>query len=221
MPGKEANRTSHPSYGSINIGRVQGRAQLFQSPFYHDGFVKLTISGAELERSLSADWIYDRAPKIEVYLSYNQFAEALTSLNSGSTPCTIASFNGDQIESPPVEDKFVLFKREADENLQSCRDSLKRLEDKINESTISVKSKKEFLNELTVAERALSDKLPFVANQFAEYTEVMVRKAKTEIRAYADHTIHEMGINALRQNIQSPPVDLKPAIDVSLLPGGE
>src|SRR3990167_59669 len=97
----DENIIKHESFGVLQVSKVQGtRRSLFGSSIEHNHFIALRICPATLKRHLNRDWISDvgSIPYIEVMMSYNQFAEAITSFNQGSwTPVTIDRINGKQV----------------------------------------------------------------------------------------------------------------------------
>ena len=84
-------RTSHPSYGTIMFNRSNSRVTpLFGSSIKHNNVIIMELRHAEIERGLNRDWVYGKAPIVEIEMSYSQFAEAITSFGCGSgVPCTI------------------------------------------------------------------------------------------------------------------------------------
>src|SRR5690606_19504838 len=94
---------THPSYGSIHLGRVSGSAKLFMSPFRHNGFISISISRAKRVRNLANDRLHGELRKlVEVLMSEAQFAHFITSMFDGSgTPCTIHQVTGTTMPEPP------------------------------------------------------------------------------------------------------------------------
>jgi len=76
---------SHPSYGMVSFNRQQQTppANLFGSSIKHQTLISLTIRRGTKERDLSRDWYFGGEELIEVLLSPNQFAEAITHMNMG------------------------------------------------------------------------------------------------------------------------------------------
>jgi len=80
----------HPAFGQIRASRVSGHAVLYGSDFVHQGFVTITISTSQLQRTLAREWYFGKSEVIEVALSEAQWATFVSSMNMGSgVPCTI------------------------------------------------------------------------------------------------------------------------------------
>lgn len=105
-------RLTHPSFGKIEIvrGTCSQSQNLFGSSIKQHAYISIAIHKAVLYRGLNSDTIFSEgAPIVEVQMSPSQFADAITSLNSGGTPCTIEYMNGQKIPEPLLESKRVKF----------------------------------------------------------------------------------------------------------------
>lgn len=191
--GWEKDKDKQPYMGMVGLYRVSGKVSLFDSETTHQNFIALRIRQASRRRGLSSDWIYGEEDLIEVYMSEAQFASMITSLNMGDgVPCTLHWIKGGAHIQPPgkPDDQTDLFHDEMLEKLVKALDALKALKE---QPGISKKRQ----HEIDQIIQELDNNTGFVANQFAEYMEHRVSKAKTEVEAYMNAFIHRAGMKAL------------------------
>jgi hypothetical protein len=192
----------HPAFGLIHAGRTTGGASvLFGSDFEHHNSVRITISGAELHRSLSNDWHHGRNELIEVELSEAQWATFVSSLNmGGGTPCTVRHIGGKRTPEIPLRRVEDVAKAEAAAKFQQVSSRVKAtiaaMEGEIGKSLSKVKRDK-LLEELHSLDMDLRSSLPFMQREFGEHMEGVVEKAKIEVNAYMQTTISRAGLKAL------------------------
>ena len=175
----------HPSFGQLQIHRYSGgNRQLYGSSIEHNGGISLKICQSEYERSLNNDHYFAEAmPLIEVNMSYNQFAEAITSgMNSSGTPVTITSFNGERIEGCQFENKRKQIDREFENKLKKISKNLSEtIEDAkvlLSGSKAPNKSERELiLNQIKNLEMQLNSNIPFIKKQFSEEVDKTIVEA--------------------------------------------
>lgn len=194
----------HPSYGQIGASRVSasGGYYLYGSDFGHQHFVTITISRSELMRGLSNDWPHAKEELIEVALSEAQWASFVSSLNVGSgVQCTITGIGRESV--PGIErrtNRHEQFGGELADNFVVAKEELRKLRQKLTESTLGKKAKDELLKHVERAEREIGSSSGFVVEQFGEHMEQTVEKAKSEVNAYMQHVLTRTGIKALAEN---------------------
>lgn len=192
---------THPAYGQIGASRVQGGHRLYGSDFMHHSAVRITIRGSKLMRGLSRDWHAAEDEYIEVSLSESQWAEFVSTLNSGmGTPCTVNFVRGIG-ELPGIEgttDRIAQFAGEVKKDVQRSLGNLDKLLKQLDESSLGKKAKEELIMAAKLARQDIESNLPFVAKSFDEHMEQTVQRAKTEINAYANHVVTRTGIAALK-----------------------
>lgn len=192
---------THPAYGQIGASRVTGRHQLYGSDFEHHSFVKIAIRASSLCRGLSRDYYATGDEYIEVALTESQWAEFLTTLNSGlGTPCTVEFVRGVG-ELPGIErtvDRRAQFASEVKKDVQRSLGNLDKVLKMIDESSIGKAKKEELIMAAKLARQDIESNIPFVAKSFEEHMETQVQRAKTEIHAYVGNAIQRAGIAALK-----------------------
>lgn len=196
----------HPSYGMLSIGRSMGTLdkRLFGSSLKsHHGTIRLTVHPGYMQHELNHDWYHSRSEVLfEIELSAAQFAEAITSINSGSTPCTIRVNNDGDVEDPPeleteverVKNRFAGDLKDMIKVMKERRAEIEKLTDKLGS-----KQKERLRIELDVMIQQLTANAPYVLEQFDKATEKVVVSAKTEIESFAMHVLHAAGLEALAE----------------------
>lgn len=193
--------TKHESFGMIEINRVSGHHQhLFGSSIEHQHTISLKITEGEIQRGLSRDWFYSNRVIVEVVMSQTQFAEAITSIGSSGTPCTIQyRIDKGVMEKSPFESKIRQFNDEFEKDMvkiaSRCDDLIKEAEDR--------KLPKSIQQQLKMLKQDLACSVPFVNKQFTEQMEHTVKEAKGEVDAFITNRIHTLGLEAFRDQLPS------------------
>ncbi len=196
----------HESFGLVRFNRVSGGVRLFGSHLeQHQHYITMAVSRAKVCHGLSYDRYHPTDHLIEIKLSAAQFAEAITSLNSGvGAPCTIYEIGRVLMEPVPVEAQAEHqkiregFEEKIDETaieLEKARDDWAAILD--GSKTISKGRAREMLKVLTHAAQELRKNAPFVVNQFRESADKVVTSAKAEIEAFAQVVLTRAGMAAI------------------------
>lgn len=186
----------HPSFGTIEISRYQCTERpLFGSSIMHHNGISIKISHAELHRSLSRDWIFPRKTIVEIDLSPSQFADAITSLNSGNTPATITYIAGqhDKIPMPPFQSKIREFNVEFEQHIATISKSF----DEVLKLAGETKAQKRLIRELELLKQEFKNNIPFVAESFSEQLAKTVTEAKGEVEAFVEAKLKHAGLEKL------------------------
>lgn len=201
----EEKRETHEAYGMVGFSRCQGNPRLFKSDIRGGNYITLTIRTASVDHHLSRDWVYGEKELIEVYLSPNQFAELLTTMNYGSgVPCTINHFNGKRMEKIPdrdSEEKIISdgFEKRMRDLSASMKNDIKELSDLFeNKKTLSKEDKRNIEWKFKSIVQEVENNFPFVLNQFQESVGKTVVQAKAEIEAQVSSVIHKTGLDSLK-----------------------
>lgn len=205
----EGTKKTHPAFGMIQIHRIQGSpGQLYGSEIKnHGSFIRISIHPGEEHWHLSQTWRHARAQTLaEVDMSAAQFAEAITSFNTGSgVPCTIRFIKGDGEVEGFVDDDTLHEQIKSDirertsEVAKGVKDLRVQLQATLAKSGLSKAKQKEILDVLGSAESLLSSSLPFVLDQYTEATEAIKAKAAAEVDALATTVAHKLGLQTLQQ----------------------
>jgi len=202
-------KEDHPSYGQLQISRVTCNhgIPLYGSSSKFKEVIKLSISHSEYHRSLHRAWYFPKDTIVEVEMSPSQFAEAITSLNSGSgTPVTIKRIEKDwKIPEPPFKDERDLFHKEFNEDVQEIfnktDDMIQTATDMLEQKTVSKKALNALIGKLAMIRQDIESNMPFLAKSFNEHIDKTVSSAKVEIETFIEHKIHNAGLEALQSHM--------------------
>lgn len=213
----------HPSYGNVSITRVSGHAALFMSPFTHQHFIRFSIRRSSRTRSLSNDNAYGSGPTlVEFSMSEAQFARLFTSLNMGAgAPCTLNYIGGQQMPDCPEQMETERFHKDVERDMDkvaSGLDAARKAAEALLASKAPTKKEREaVLEAIVAAQRNISDRMPFVARQLRERMEKVVADGKTELEAFANRTLHSLGLSAIAK--AAPTLELKTGSNEKLVEG--
>lgn len=181
----------HESFGFIRASRVHGRAELFDSAISHQNFVSITIGRAKQERRLHQTWNFTQDELITVDLSEHQFAQFITSMNSGSgSSCTLRRVGGKPIERPPQDmntrQSFEPEMRDETEKVaRLLAEGVAKLKSLADQGRATKGQLKEALGAIVDVQNQLISTLPFIMKQFAEHVEELTNRAKSDLSAHA------------------------------------
>lgn len=194
----------HKSYGMIDISRTQGKDRiLFGSSIKHHNTIRIRISPGELKRHLNTDWYHAIGiPYIEVELSQTQFAEAITNMNTGGTPCTIKQVGGEYVGECDYENKKEIIENEFLGHINKLYEKMDRLTENAEKILKGSKAprkgeKQDILNAISNLKMEVNSNLPFIEKMFKEQMEKTIHEAKGEIEAYWMKKIHDLGLEGL------------------------
>jgi hypothetical protein len=198
--------TTHPAYGSIAIHRCQGTMVLYDSPIPHHHYITITITHAEDHRGLHHNRHHPTGHILEVSMSEAQFAQAITSMNTVGTPCTLTRMWDRKTDKYEMVERLKLvrpdratFEAEVKEATAKVHKQVKAAKDKLDEimqrtGTVKKSDLKELESLLYHAEQDVHLNLPFIQNSFYEAMEGVASKIKTEIVATAEAVMRQRGL---------------------------
>lgn len=210
MSGLEKDSSEkHPAFGLASfsrqsIGGVKNH-RLFGSSIDSFHTIKFTVSEAEVYHRLGADHFHDHREVIELEMTEAQFAQLLTTMNSGpGVPVTIRYVNGKK--TPPLPDIPV----EAAKIRDKFRDDMEKWTNQLRTTTVEIEAllnKKGALNQVEKARvLELTSKLvsemqghtTFLVDQFNESVDGVLVQAKAEIEGFINAAIQRTGLQALK-----------------------
>lgn len=214
----------HPAYGMIRVSRVSGNSDrpLYGSSISHHHTIRLTVTEGERKRNLSEHWYHDGPQIVEVEMSATQFADLLTNMNNGcGVPCTLLwRENGGtvpEMEKHESDRKHV--QEEFDDHVKRGMEALTKLIRKASEIAANPKPTKadreEYSNLAQTIHREIVQNLPFIAEQFNESCDKLVKEAKGEYEAAVLSSIAAMGLGAFKDKLLAQNA---PSMDVEALP---
>jgi hypothetical protein len=208
---EEKKEIRHPSFGIISISRgvCSENMNLFGSSILQRSFIRIDICKAILNRDLSRDWIMQDhgVPIVSIYLSPSQFADAITSLNSEGTPCTISFMEGHEVKEAKLESKRVQFDAEFEEHMKEVSSKTNRFYTKIGEilskPSIGKHDREEIMKQLDQLKMQIESNIPFIKEQFSEQMDKTVVEAKNEFTHYLEEKIKRLGLEGFKKELQS------------------
>lgn len=205
-------KDEHPAYGMLMFSRVHGgNPNLFGSSVRHDHRVVMTLSHGSAERHLNNDWYSAGKKIVEVEMSLTQFAEAITSMNySPGVPVTITYTEKDG-NIPSIE-KFVdkrtqyldEFREKNKESVAEIRDLIDKVRNAFEKKNLTKKDREEILSALLQIENAAGSHNTFMAEQFNEAADGIIKEAKGEVEAFIQHKMNSLALSALAQEHTDP-----------------
>lgn len=211
----------HESFGVAQFNRVSGSCgRLFASPLEdHMGMIRLTIDRAQRVRSRFDNANYWPAygkgvnPSgagsrtiCEVNMSSTQFAELITTMNSGSgTPVTIHEVTGTRMAPVPTDVKHeateIVDDIKAKLDGRSAHAAVAKADAILEKKSIGKGDRAMLRGLIHEAADAGTKELPYYMQRFTEACEGISATAKAEVVAAANAVIHATGIEALRKGM--------------------
>lgn len=202
----DKNKIEHPSFGMIDISRgvCSESMNLFGCSIKQRNFIQIDISKAILYRELNQDNIFSKGvPIVSIYLSPSQFADAITSLNSSGTPCTINFMDNHEVKGTTLEHKRVQFDAEFEETMKevasSTNEYYKKINDILNKPSIGKHDKSEIMKQLDMLKQQIASNVPFIKEQFTEQMNETVVEAKNEVSAFIEEKLHRLGLEGCKK----------------------
>jgi hypothetical protein len=199
----------HESYGTVQISRCTGNAELFDVSSPQQHFMTLRINEATLNRSLSNDKVHSRRQLIEIYMSETQFARMVSSVGTSGVPCTLHRVTGDDKnwrDSPPSNDKGAKLREDLEVHTEYVSDLLKEMDAKLTELTEAKRVGKPQIREVKElmyqARMTIDQNLPFILTQATEQLEGAIDEARANIDAYQQHQAMNLGLGVIADTVQ-------------------
>lgn len=148
----------------------------------------------------------DNRPYIEVEMTPLQWAEFLTSGGqSEGVPCTITRVDGKSMSKPESELVAQSYLEATNEHFDEFSDGIKRFEKKLSDAIESGKplsktKMQELLQDMKWFRQNSVANLDFLRTRFMEEMGNIVVKAKTEVNAYAESRLRDLGVKCLMGN---------------------
>lgn len=195
----------HPSFGMLSFNRTHGGySNLFGSSIQHNDTIHMVLREGQVTRGVNDDWYVGGNEIIEVEMSQSQFAEVITSMNTGTgTPCTIKYIQG---KGRIAEADFINkrqqitneFKESMDEHMtdaQAFYNEVKELFD--TKKSIGKGDREIILKKLSSIVQGMESESKFIFNQFQEQIDKTITEAKGEIEAFAQNKLNTIAQQAL------------------------
>ena len=190
----------HEAYGVISFSKAKSSHELplFGSSILHSDIIVVEVKTASQRRQLSDDWIHPEETILIGHMSHKQFANLITSLNQGGgTLITLEYVTGDpkpRRSEPPGPEHRKQFEKEFQDALTEPMADLNEL---ISESKGRLKRRLEGIRS------QMTNRLPFVEQQFARQMERSTNEAKAEIEAFFSARERTAAIPVLQEEAET------------------
>lgn len=177
----EHGREEHPAFVNVGVSRVTSTpgAVLFDSDVRHQHYMVLEVHTADRQRMLKSDYIHPANLLMRVAMSQAQWAQLVSSPNSGGTPATL-EWTSEQGPVPglPFDSRLDLTAREAG-------DAAREVFVKVQEALDAYVERKTVgnLRNLQSAVANAASNVQYAARRVTEHTEEVVAKARADIEA--------------------------------------
>lgn len=207
----EEKKREHPSYGMIRFSRVRGgNPALFGSSVKHDEKITMEVSHASVSRNLSQEWYMSGKQIVEVEMSYTQFAEAITSMNTQGVPCTVTFTEKDGNIEPcdfavtreKFEDEFTKKRMEAN---RRANELIEDIEAGLSRGRMTKSEMRECISKLHMLSMDINENTDFIYRQFNSQMDKTTLEAKNEIEAFVQHRVQTLGLEKLKELQESTP----------------
>jgi hypothetical protein len=120
-------------------------------------------------------------------------------MNMGDgVPCTVQRLMGKEFEAPWIDDERLQLDDDIKKETNNAVESITELIDLIENEKLTNKTKITLINQCRKIIKILNDSLPFIAEMYAEHLSKLEQKAKTEIAAYCDLAVRQVGLDTLK-----------------------
>lgn len=198
-------KIEHPSFGNIQISRVQSSKgkTLFGSGAKHSNYVVISVGSSNYSRKYSNEWIHPKKTYVEIAMSEAQFAQFIMSVNLGSgVPCTLQYVMGEEMADCPDLGMRKQFDKDVQESLAGLQEQMNKLKEITSELSNKPKLTKEDRQNLKdavdAAKRAVDSDISWIQEQFDEAMDKSVNAAKIEAETHAAMIINNIGLEAIR-----------------------
>lgn len=215
----EREREAHPSYGLMGFSRINSTGtRFFGSELEQGNYIQMKLYEAEVEHSLTQDYYFPSkyAPIVEVRMSTGQFAEMITSMNTGDgIPCTIETFNRRKVASlPSNENRKEFVHRKFEDRMKAFARTIKetqlKAKDIVKKKTLSKDDVHNLMQHLEWLTAEVTNNIPFFAKCFQETMDEVVYEAKLEVENAIQHKINVMGVAAIQSEMNQRLLGISP-----------
>lgn len=206
-PGDKFDVKTHPAFGMLRFARINGSSgRLFGSELESGHFIRLTLCPGEEHWHLHEKrYMSTSKTLVEVDLTASQFAELITTLNSGcGVPCTVRRVNG--VEQPNFIDEDTLsnkIKADLADDVKTITGLVNQLKAEaqatLDESGLGKARKEKVMELIYRIQREVSANMPFVLDQYTEAVDKVTASVKAEVDSFVTHVTTQLGIESLKK----------------------
>lgn len=204
-PEKSGRDIYAPYQAVVSFHRTSSSGTvLFESNFEHHHFVRLEISCARLTEHCDRRLVSDDSQIIVVSMSDSQFAELITTMNSGTgVPATIDRLMGYTIDRPEYrnndsEEHKKLIRKMAEDAIDRIESISAMVKNWVVEKKRpTIKELQELLNVVDVALANTPSNFAFVEDELHRRMEKRIAEAKAEIAGHVEACVSRIGLSSI------------------------
>lgn len=198
----------HESFGKLRFSRVSctPAQRFYGSELAQSHYIQMTLEESEVHRTLTQEsYFCSGKTLVQLRMSTGQFAELITSLNTGSgTPVTIELVGEKFMEKlPEIESRKEFVHNAFTERMKSFGDTIRKVQEDakniVKKKTLSKEDIRNLTHHLDWLTGEVERNIPFFAEQFQETMDKVVLEAKTEVENAIQHKISVLGLEELHK----------------------
>lgn len=181
----------HPSYGIVELKKVSGGNSVLYGSFVdHNEKICLTVKHSNYEQNLHKEYYFDKEDIVKVEMSYTQFADLISNMNSGlGVPCTLIYTEKDgNIPKCDFEVSKQQFKEEFKKNLDIANTQINELIENLKQNLSKI-DKEDIYRTLDIISSNLNLNSNYLMSTFVDQMNKIVLDAKSEIEAFTQQKI--------------------------------
>lgn len=207
----------HPSFGMISVIRTSSNSRLFGVDYPQGHSVKIRIETGKVRREFNEEKFFSEELVGEIEMSEVQYARMLSNPNTMGVPCTIRYRRTgplERVEDPPEHmgtDKTA--RDEARKLAHRVAGNFDHVQAKLKEFVAGKSPTKSQIGELLMwveqAQQGIRSDMPFLVKQVEEGIERQVNDAKTELDAYVQNQLAELGRQEVSKRLNEGGVTIR------------
>jgi len=141
---------------------------------------------------------------VEAEMSYTQFAEAITSMNTVGIPCTISYTEKEgrvadcdfTVTREKYEEEFKNLRLQAN---QTTNELISQLQEVLSKGKVTKRDIQECITKLNKISMDINENADFVYKQFNKQMDKTSLEAKNEVEAFVQHKVQSLGMERLKE----------------------
>lgn len=203
-----SEKIQKPYMGQIQAFRVQGdTTNLHGSDIKHRNYIKIELKNQSVSRDLNRDWTHDEETIAEFYMSENQWASFISSMNlGGATPCTFAlkpTGGVERVDPPEGKTPYQRAMEEVSDTTLEAISKIREVESEFqalseSKGAISKTEFKRLVGKLNTAAQHAESNLPFVGECVKRDIDKNVTSAKQDLEGFVLNMAQSLGLESIR-----------------------
>jgi hypothetical protein len=162
----------------------------------------------ERHASEGSEYYYGKEVLLRAWMSANQFAECITTMNIGmGVPCTLRQIKEEgNLPYPPeqtvrTEEMHAYFKQRMTGFSTVLKESMGRVDAILNKTGTLTKADKKQLSDIMCSTlQEINSNIPYMLEEYEEATQKLVIQAKTEFDSFVTHAATRIGLEQMAKS---------------------